>query len=73
MFQAIFQCVSNLVQKDTVTTNEEYDVIDAHNHTEGADPSVRLNAVVHHLVPILAGQDLKQQRYHQKVSFEKPL
>lgn len=45
-------------KKDTVTTDKEDDKVNAHNHVGEDRPSVRHNAVVHHSVPVLSGEDL---------------
>ena len=49
-----------LIAKDTVTTDEEHDVVDADDDAERADSAVRLNTVVHDDVPVLARQDLQR-------------
>ncbi len=46
------------VQEDVVTTDEENDEVHAGEDADGVDTTEGLDAVVHHDVPILTGQDL---------------
>lgn len=48
-----------MVIKDTIAANKQYDEIDAGEDAEGADAAVRLDAFIHHCVPVLARQYLK--------------
>ena len=57
--------------KDTVTADEENDEVNADHHVGEDGSSVRHDAVVHHSVPVLSGQDLKTEGqtfniYHNK-------
>ena len=47
-----------VLRKDTVTADEEDDKVNAHHHVGEDGPSVRHDAVVHHSVPVLPGEDL---------------
>ena len=49
---------SDVLRKDTVTADEEDDKVNAHHHVGEDGPSVRHDAVVHHSVPVLPGEDL---------------
>lgn len=47
------------LEKDTVTTDEEDDEVNAHHHVGEDGTSVRHDAVVHHSVPVLSSEDLR--------------
>lgn len=48
-------------EKDTVTTDEEDDKVNAHDHVWEDGSSVRHDAVIHHGVPVLSGEDLHRR------------
>lgn len=48
------------LEKDTVTTDKEDDKVNAHHHVGEDRPSVCHNAVVHHSVPVLSGENLQR-------------
>lgn len=47
--------------KDTVTTNEEDDEVDADDHPRRRRAAIGHNAIIHHGVPVLPCQDLRGQ------------
>ena len=47
------------VEEDEVAADEEDDEVDASDDSRRLDPAVRVDSVVHHRVPILAGQNLE--------------
>ena len=49
--------------KDTVTTDEEDDEVNADNHPWKHGASVRHDAVIHDDVPVLTRQDLQHSRH----------
>lgn len=55
-------------EKDTVTTDEENDEIDAGQSTVGGDSVVSSDAIVHHLVPIFTGKDLERTNLRTLIS-----
>lgn len=52
---------AHTLQKDTVTAHEEDDKVNANHHVGEYRPSVRHNAVVHHGVPVLSGENLHRR------------
>ena len=52
-------CRVRTAAKDTVPADEENDEVRADDDAEGLDSAVRLDAVVHHHVPVFARQDLR--------------
>lgn len=49
------------MRKDTVSEEDEDDEVERIVHAAASDATLRPNGVIHHLVPVLASQDLKQQ------------
>ena len=61
--------------KDTVTKEHQDDEVGAVVHTSTISPSLWLDAIVHHLIPIFSSQDLDKQTYGEnlrEVSHAKP-
>lgn len=57
----LYSCLYTVgsVLKDTVTTDEENDKIQTHNHTRKHRASIRRNSIIHHHVPVLTCQNLR--------------
>lgn len=53
--------INHLLRKDTVAADEEDDKVNAHHHVGEDGTAVGHDAVVHHGVPVLTGQNLKRQ------------
>ena len=56
---------AELAEEDTVTADEHEDEVEPDDGAEAAHPSVRLDAVVHDLIPILAGENLEKKKRAQ--------
>lgn len=51
---------NQITAKDTVTTDEEDDEVNAHHHVGEDWPSICHDAIIHHSVPVLSSEDLQQ-------------
>ena len=49
------------VVKDTVTTDEENNIVETNDDSNRTDTSVGLNAIIHDFIPVFTSQDLKQR------------
>lgn len=54
-----------LEKKDTVTTDKEDDEVHANHHVREDRPAIRHDAVIHHGVPVLSGENLQQTGTHR--------
>lgn len=53
------QQIHLLFVKDTITTDEKNDEVQADYHSYVIDSTIGFNAIVHHFIPILTSQDLQ--------------